>query len=60
MLGSAQKTQVGPGIPVGTQLEKAGVGPASGPTWRLSHLAELRPEPALEHDALALGQRLRD
>ena len=33
----AQKLQVGPCIPVGTQLEKAEVGPASGPTWRLSH-----------------------
>ena len=32
----AQKMQVGPCVPVGIQLEKAGVGPASGPTRRLS------------------------
>jgi len=30
--------QVGPCIPVGLQLEKAEVGPTSGPTRRLSHL----------------------
>jgi hypothetical protein len=29
--------QVGPCIPVGVQLERAEVGPTSGPTWRLSH-----------------------
>jgi hypothetical protein len=34
----AQKMQVGPCISVGMQLEKAEVGPTSGPTWRLSHL----------------------
>ena len=34
---SAQKMQVGPCISVGIQLEKAEVGPASGPTWHLSH-----------------------
>ena len=33
--------RVGPCIPVGVQLEKAGVGPISGPTWRLSHLGAL-------------------
>ena len=33
----AQKVQVGPCIPVRVQLEKADVGPTSGPTWRLSH-----------------------
>jgi hypothetical protein len=33
-----QKTQAGPRIPVGTQLEKAAVGPTSRPTWRLAHL----------------------
>jgi hypothetical protein len=33
----AQKMQVGPCIPVETQLQKAEVGPTSGPTWRLSH-----------------------
>ena len=30
---------VGPCIPVGIQLYRAEVGPTSGPTWRLSHLA---------------------
>jgi len=34
----AQKMQVGPCIPVGIQLQKVGVGPSFGPTWRLSHL----------------------
>jgi hypothetical protein len=38
---SAQKMQVGPCIPVGLQLEKAGVGPTSGPTRRLSHLSAI-------------------
>ena len=33
----AQKMEVGPCIPVGAQLERAEVGPTSGPTWRLSH-----------------------
>jgi hypothetical protein len=33
----AQKMQVGPCIPMGIQLEKAGVGPTSRPTWRRSH-----------------------
>jgi hypothetical protein len=33
----AQKRQVGPWIPVETQLQKAEVGPTSGPTWRPSH-----------------------
>jgi hypothetical protein len=37
----AQKTQVGPCIPMGVQLEKAEVGPTSGPTWRLPHLLGL-------------------
>jgi hypothetical protein len=32
----ANKMQVGPRIPVGIQLQKADVGPISGPTWRLS------------------------
>jgi hypothetical protein len=35
----AQKVQVGPCIPVGIQLEKAEVGPTSGPTRRPSRLA---------------------
>jgi hypothetical protein len=30
--------EVGPCIPVGIQLQRAEVGPTSGPTWRLSHL----------------------
>ena len=34
----AQKVQVGPRIPLGTQLERAEAGPTSGPTRRLSHL----------------------
>ena len=34
----AQKMAVGPRIPVGIQLEKAAVGPTSGPIWRLSRL----------------------
>ena len=34
-----RKMQAGPCIPAGIQLEKAGVGPTSGPTRRLSHLA---------------------
>jgi hypothetical protein len=32
----AQKMQVGPCIPVGIRLQKAEVGPTSGPTWCLS------------------------
>jgi hypothetical protein len=38
----AQKMQIGPCISVGTQLEKAEVGPTSGPTWRLSHSGSRR------------------
>jgi hypothetical protein len=34
----AQKMPVGPCIPAGIQLEKAELGPTSGPTWRLSRL----------------------
>jgi hypothetical protein len=33
----AQKLHFGPCIPVGIQVQKAEVGPTSGPTWRLSH-----------------------
>ena len=33
----AQKMVGGPCITVGIQLQKAEVGPTSGPTWRLSH-----------------------
>jgi hypothetical protein len=36
-----QTMPVGPCIPVGIQLEKAEVGPTSGPTRRLSHLLRL-------------------
>jgi hypothetical protein len=35
---SAQEMQAGPCTPVETQLEKAEVGPTSGPAWRLPHL----------------------
>ena len=35
----AQKAQVGPCIPVGIQLQRAEVGPSSGPTRRPPHLA---------------------
>ena len=44
----AQQMQVGPCMPVGIHLEKAEVGPTSGPTWRLSHfrLEEPRQAPA--------------
>ena len=44
---SAQKLQVGPCMPVGTQLEleQAEVGPTSWPTWRLSHLYPIEHEP---------------
>ena len=38
-----QKIQVGPCISVGTQLNKAEVGPTSGPTWRLSHSKAFTP-----------------
>ena len=37
----AQKMQAGPRIPQGIQLEKAEVGPTSGPTRRLSHFGHL-------------------
>ena len=52
----AQKTQVGPCIPVEIQLEKAEVGPTSGPTWRLSHLGVV-PEPVAirRHHAVQLA-----
>ena len=33
--------EVGPCIPVGIQREKAGVGPTSGPTGHISHLARV-------------------
>ena len=45
----AQKMQVGPGIPVGAQLENAEAGPASGPTWRRSHLRSSGDKPACTH-----------
>jgi hypothetical protein len=34
-----ERGQAGPCIPVGMQLQKAEVGPMSGPIWCLSHLA---------------------
>ena len=34
----AQKMQVGPWIPMEIQLQRAEVGPTSGPTWRRSRL----------------------
>jgi hypothetical protein len=37
-----QKIQVGPCIPAGKQLQRAEVGPTSGPTWHISHLGGLR------------------
>jgi hypothetical protein len=37
----ARKMQAGACIPAGERLEKAGAGPTSGPTRRLSHLATL-------------------
>ena len=40
MLGWPKNMQVGPFIPARIQLQKAGGGPTSGPTWRLSHLDE--------------------
>ena len=52
---SAQKIQAGPWIPVGIQLEKAEVGPTSGPTWRLSHLERLDPS----QDGVHPHQRVR-
>ena len=54
--------RVGPCIPVGIQLEKAEVGPTSGPTWRLSHLgrqqrAQHRAEVPAEHEPIR-GRRV--
>ena len=51
--------QVGPCIPVGIQLEKAAVGPTSGPTWRLSHLVLVHARADQhDHDAVVLRQQL--
>jgi hypothetical protein len=52
---SAQKMPVGPYIPVGIQLEKAGVGPTSGPTRRRSHSG--RPSGAASSPAAPPGPR---
>jgi hypothetical protein len=49
----AQKMEVGPHILLEIQLQRAEVGPASGLTWRLSHLR--RPH---EADDLDLQPRL--
>ena len=35
----AENMQLGPWIPVGIQLQKAALGPTSGPTLRVSHSA---------------------
>jgi hypothetical protein len=51
----AQKMQVGPCSPVRIQLERAAVGPTSGPTWRLSHLALLLLEVPPQRLSAALG-----
>ena len=40
-VGPEDASWPGPCIPVGIRLEKAEVGPASGSTWRLPHLATL-------------------
>jgi hypothetical protein len=50
--------QVDPYTTVGTQLEKAEVGPTSGPTWRLSHLLEARAGPIAREPARRLLQPL--
>ena len=47
--------QAGPCIPAGTQLWKAGVGPTSGPTGRLSHLGRA----TVLHQVHAAGLLLR-
>ena len=46
----AQKTQAGPCIPVAIQLEKAEVGPTSGPTRRLSHFGRRRDQLVQVHN----------
>ena len=53
---SAQRTQVGPRVPVGIQLPKAGVGPTSGPTWHRSRLRD-RGEAAVVAAAMLLPIR---
>ena len=52
----AQKMQVGRCIPVRTQLQKAEVGPTSGPTRHLSHLWRLTLDPPA--DLRELGHHL--
>jgi hypothetical protein len=47
----AQKIQVGPCVAVGIQLQRAEVGPTSGPTWRLSHLLRPSRRPVRDLDA---------
>ena len=42
--GLAQKMPVDPCIPAGVQLQKAGAGPISGPTRRLSHFSDAHPD----------------
>jgi hypothetical protein len=54
----AQQMQAGSCIPVGIQLEKAQVGPTSGPTWRLSHfeVGDDRRHEDIVRPALGLAQ----
>jgi hypothetical protein len=59
VLGWPKKMQVGPCIPVGMQLQKAEVGPTSGPTLRLSHsrgCAEPRATAAFAHPSRAAAE----
>ena len=53
----AQQMQVGPCMPVGTQLQTAAVGPTSVPTGRLSHFDHVPHRPvaavAARHHAQA-------
>jgi hypothetical protein len=47
----AQEMQASPRIPAEIQLQKAEVGPTSGPTWRLSHVCGAE---ALPHSTCGL------
>ena len=48
--------QAGPCAPVVIQLQKAEVGPTSGPTWRLAHLVKLEAEGRRHPDRPEQGQ----
>ena len=52
--------EVGLCIPGGIQLEKAEVGPTSGPTWRLSHLARVQRDRRPADEGLPGRQRQID